>query len=91
MYYAFLIALSLITTPAWAVFNIKQVAQGIYVHQGLIELPDVHNHDAIANIGFMVGEKCVAVIDSGGSPAQGRQLKKTIQKITSVPICYVIN
>jgi len=91
VHYAFLIVLSLFTTPAWAAFNIKQVAQGIYVHQGLIELPDAHNHDAIANIGFIVGKKCVAVVDSGGSPAQGKQLKKIIQKITSVPICYVIN
>lgn len=74
-----------------AAFTIKQVAQGIYVHQGLIEVPDIHNHDAIANIGFIVGKKCVAVIDSGGSPAQGRQLKNAIKKITSVPVCYVIN
>ncbi|WP_428353558.1 quinoprotein relay system zinc metallohydrolase 2 [Methyloprofundus sp.] len=79
------------TVSVWAAFNIKQVALGIYVHQGLIELPDVHNHDAIANIGFIVGENCVAVIDSGGSPAEGEQLKQSIHKITSVPICYVIN
>ncbi|NOQ13471.1 MAG: quinoprotein relay system zinc metallohydrolase 2 [Methyloprofundus sp.] len=79
------------TSQAMAAFNIKQVAQGIYVHQGLIELPDVHNHDAIANIGFIVGEKCIAVVDSGGSPAQGEQLKAAIKKISSVPICYVIN
>ncbi|TXL02202.1 hypothetical protein BMR07_17775 [Methylococcaceae bacterium CS1] len=88
---ALLIILSFCFSPAQAVFNIKQVAQGIYVHQGLIELPDVHNHDAIANIGFIVGKSCVAVIDSGGSPEQGRLLKKTVEKITSVPICYVIN
>jgi len=91
MRYLFLIFLSFCITPAQAAFNIKQVAQGIYVHQGLIELPDVHNHDAIANIGFIVGETCVAVVDTGGSPRQGRLLKQTIEKVTSVPICYVIN
>jgi len=79
------------TNHALAAFNIKQVAQGIYVHQGPIALPDVHNHDAIANIGFIVGKKCVAVIDSGGNPEQGRLLKTTIQKMTTTPICYVIN
>lgn len=83
--------LCLLVNPAIAAFNIKQVAQGIYVHQGLIELPNQHNHDAIANIGFIVGQNCVAVIDSGGSPQQGHTLKETIQKITTVPICYVIN
>lgn len=74
-----------------AALKIKQVADGIYVHQGRIELPDTHNHDAIANIGFIVGEKCVAVVDSGGNPEQGEQLKQAIKKVTSVPICYVIN
>ncbi len=91
MRYFTLFILFFLTTQVTASFNIKQVAQGIYVHQGLIELPDVYNHDAIANIGFVVGETCVAVVDSGGNPAQGKQLKNTIKKITSVPICYVIN
>lgn len=91
MRYALLIIIFLFSIPAWAAFNIKQVAQDIYVHQGLIELPDVHNHDAIDNIGFIVGENCVAVIDSGGTPAQGKQLRQSITKITQIPICYVIN
>ena len=81
-----LIILSLAASSAWAAFNIKQVAQGIYVHQGLIELPDVHNHDAIANIGFIVGKTCVAVIDSGGSPLQGKQLKQSVKKNNKVTI-----
>lgn len=91
MRYALLMILSFCIHPVQAAFSIKQVAQGIYVHQGLIEIPDVHNQDAIANIGFIVGERCVAVVDSGGNPEQGRLLKQSIQKITSLPICYVIN
>lgn len=91
MRYALLLILCFSTSQAMAVFNVKQVAQGIYVHQGPIELPNVHNHDAIANIGFIVGKRCVAVIDSGGNPEQGRLLKHAIEKITDVPICYVIN
>lgn len=91
MRYSVLFILFFSTSQILANFNIKQVAQGIYVHQGLIELPDIYNHDSIANIGFIVGEKCVAVIDSGGSPVQGKQLKKALKKITTVPICYVIN
>lgn len=91
MRYTTFLILFFCTQSAMAAFNIKQVAQGIYVHQGLIEVPDTHNHDAIANIGFIVGKKCVAVVDSGGNPAQGEQLKAAIKKITSIPICYVIN
>ena len=83
--------LILSTSQLLAAFTMQQVAQGIYVHQGVIEIPNVYNHDAIANIGFIVGDECVAVIDSGGSPAEGLKLKQAIKKITAVPICFVIN
>jgi quinoprotein relay system zinc metallohydrolase 2 len=71
--------------------RVKQIAPGIYVHFGQHALPNTQNHGEIANIGFIVGQKCVAVIDSGGSPQQGLALKKAIQQITKTPICYVIN
>jgi len=86
-----LLILLVSASNAMAAFNIKQVAQGIYVHQGLIELPNAHNHDEIANIGFIVGKRCIAVIDSGGNPRQGLLLKEAIHKVSSLPICYVIN
>jgi len=71
--------------------HLQQIAPGVYVHQGIHALPDRHNRGEIANIGFIVGQKCVAVIDSGGSPEQGRTLRETIRQITPVPICFVIN
>lgn len=71
--------------------SVKEITRGIYVHFGKHELPDTHNHGAIANIGFIVGNKCVAVIDSGGNLEQGKALKKAITLITDTPICYVIN
>ena len=72
-------------------FSVKNVAEGNYVHLGVHQLPDKNNHGEIANIGFVVGTNCVAVIDSGGNPSQGQQLKKAIEKITETPVCYVIN
>lgn len=71
--------------------DLREIAPGIFVHQGLYELPDTHNRGEIANIGFIAGERCVAVIDSGGSPEQGRALKAAIAARTTVPVCYVIN
>ena len=71
--------------------GMREVAPGIHVHQGIHQLPDRHNHGEIANIGFVVGERCIAVIDSGGSPEQGKTLKQTIEASTATPICYVIN
>jgi quinoprotein relay system zinc metallohydrolase 2 len=76
---------------ALADLAIKEVADGVFVHVAEHHWPDRDNHGEIANIGFIVGESCVAVIDSGGSPRQGLMLKQAIKKATDKPVCYVIN
>jgi len=86
----FILLLSLITQLASAL-SVKEVTSGIYVHFGKHELPNKTNHGAIANIGFIVGNDCVAVIDTGGNPKQGYALKKAIERTTRKPVCYVIN
>jgi len=88
----FCLLICLISGSALAeALNLVEVAPGVYVHQGIHALPDRHNRGEIANIGFIVGERCVAVIDTGGSPAQGQALKAAIIAKTQTPICYVIN
>lgn len=76
---------------AAGVLSVNQIADGVYVHWGVVEFSDSHNHGAIANIGFIVGKRCVAVIDSGGNPEQGKALKNAVERTTAVPVCYVIN
>ena len=71
--------------------SIQEVADGIYVHTGQHLPLDSPESDDIANIGFIVGEECVAVIDTGGSVEIGRQLHQTIKATTDVPVCYVID
>jgi quinoprotein relay system zinc metallohydrolase 2 len=74
-----------------APFSIEKIAPGIYVHQGEHkDLAPLYGGD-ICNISFIVGEKGVAVIDTGGSPVVGLQLRKAIRKVTKKPILYVIN
>lgn len=72
-------------------FLLQQVAPGVHVHQGLIAETSAAYQGDIANIGFIVGKKCVAVIDSGGSLAVGQQLRASITRVTQLPVCYVIN
>ncbi len=78
-------------TQAAAGFDVSQPQPGVYVHVGRQVALDVPGHDDIANVGFVAGEKCVAVIDTGGSVTTGRALRASIKSRTRLPICYVIN
>lgn len=70
---------------------VKEVAAGIYVHQGAHEDFDDHYHGDIANIGFIVGKEAVAVIDTGGYIKVGMALREAVRAVTDLPIRYVIN
>jgi len=72
-------------------FQLQQLAPGVFVHIGQQLALDAPGHDDIANIGFIVGSRCVAVIDTGGSVRIGRALRAAIRQRSRVPICYVIN
>ncbi len=72
-------------------FIIENLGNGIYVHHGAhLDIDDGYTGD-ICNISFVVGERGVVVIDTGGSLKVGQQLRAAIQKITDKPILYVIN
>lgn len=72
-------------------FPVSAVAPGVFVHEGKPLALDAPGHDDIANLGFVVGTKCVAVIDTGGSVRTGRALRAAIRERTALPICYVID
>ena len=72
--------------------DVKKIADGVYVHYGKHEnIYEGSNIGDIGNLGFIIGDESIAVIDTGGSHQVGEALKLAIKKISKKPIKYVIN
>ena len=72
-------------------FEVHEIATGVYVHPGKPLPLEAAGHDDIANLSFVVGARCIAVIDTGGSVRTGEALREAVKLRSARPICYVIN
>jgi quinoprotein relay system zinc metallohydrolase 2 len=76
---------------AVAPLAVSELRPGVFVHAGALEDWAPANGGDVANLAFVVGTRCVAVIDTGGTPAVGRALRAAVARATPLPVCYVIN
>ena len=69
---------------------VERVADGVWVHRGRHADMGAGNRGDVANLGFVVGDASVAVIDPGGSHAIARALRAAVRDVTDLPISHVV-
>jgi len=78
-------------TAAPQPLSLQEIAEGIYAFKADVALMDHANAGAIANLGIIIGDEAVAVIDTGGSVIEGDRFLAAIRQKTDRPIRYIIN
>jgi len=71
-------------------FEVEEIDKGVYVHYGVHEDANNENKGDIANIGFIIGEKSIMVIDTGGTPQIGKELLQVIRKTSTLPVTHIV-
>ncbi|MFM9153416.1 MAG: MBL fold metallo-hydrolase [Methylocystis sp.] len=77
--------------PPPSLFQLDEIAPGVLVHQGETAMMSASNLGGIANLGAIIGDDAVAVIDTGGSLIEAKTFLKALREKTTKPIRYVIN
>jgi len=72
-------------------FELKEIADGVFTFQGVVDLETPANEGAIANLAVIVGSDALAIIDSGGSLVEAKAFIEAVRKVTAKPVRYLIN
>jgi len=79
-----------LASPAGA-FALVEAATGVFAHEGQTSLMTEGNAGDIANLGVIVGDDAVAVVDAGGSLIIGKAFRAEVEARFHKPIRYVID
>ncbi|MFK7880725.1 quinoprotein relay system zinc metallohydrolase 2 [Roseobacter sp.] len=77
-------------TEAGETLRVVEIAPGVFVHMGAVEEPDHSNRGDVTNLGFIVGDTSVAVIDTGTARWMGEALWRSIRQRTDKPATHVV-
>jgi quinoprotein relay system zinc metallohydrolase 2 len=77
-------------TPDIAPLPVTEIADGIWMHKGLHEIATPQNAGDLANIGFVVGQDAIAVMDAGGSRDVAERLLVAIRQVSDLPVKYLV-
>lgn len=85
-----LVAAAPVCRPEGPVLDMVEVVPGVFAHRGRIAEPDAENGGDVGNLGFVIGETGVAVIDTGSAPWMGEALWRAIRARTDLPVRHVV-
>ncbi len=88
---ALCLALSIGIWSTASAVELQQVAPGVFVYHGPYAQAKPENRGAISNVGVVIGETSIAVIDTGGSVSFAEGLRAAIRELSDKPISHVIN
>ena len=73
-----------------ASLDVVELAEGVFVHQGAVDVARAGGPASLANLGFVIGERSVAVIDAGLTRGVAERLWRSIRERTALPVSHVI-
>lgn len=76
--------------PSGPVLAFEAQAPGLFVHRGAIAEANRENGGDISNIVFVVGDRSVAVIDSGSARWIGEAVWRAVRARTDLPVSHLI-
>ncbi|WP_299846793.1 quinoprotein relay system zinc metallohydrolase 2 [uncultured Roseovarius sp.] len=76
--------------PTGNTLDFTEAAPGLFVHLGKVAEPDFENAGDVSNLGFIIGDSSVAVIDGGSARWMGEGVWRAIRARTDLPVSHAI-